>query len=119
VWIAGSRSCSRNGFTHRGGARHELLLAVRRQHHDRDRPLVEDSPRRLDAVETRHLHVQQGEVGLRAPRERDRLLAVLGLGDDLEAGALEQVLEVEANDRLVFGDENPHAGVAFRSRMPL
>jgi hypothetical protein len=34
-------------------------------------------------------------------------------------GALEQVLEVEPDDRLVLRNENPHARTAFRSRMPL
>ena len=42
-------------------------------------------------------------------RERDRLLAVAGLRADLEPGSLEQLAEVEADDRLVLGDEDPHA----------
>ena len=40
--------------------------------------------------------------------ERDRLLAVVRLGDDLVAGALEQPAQVEADDRLVFGEEDAH-----------
>ena len=40
--------------------------------------------------------------------ERDRLLAVARLGDHLVAGALEQVAQVEADDRLVFGDQDAH-----------
>ena len=67
-------------------ARDELLLAVRGQHHDRDRALVEDPPRRLDPVELRHLHVEDREVGLLAPGELDRLLAVSRLGAHLVAG---------------------------------
>ena len=102
------------------GARHELVLSVRREHHDRDRSLVQDPPRGLDAVEARHLHVHDREIGLLRAGELDRLLAVARLGANLEACALEQVLEIETNDRLVFGDEDPHdSSVAFRSLMPL
>ena len=42
----------------------ELLLAVGGEHHDRDRPLGEDAAGGLDPVEPRHLHVEDGEVGL-------------------------------------------------------
>jgi hypothetical protein len=89
-------------------ARDELVLAVGGQHHDRDRPLVEDPPRRLDPVEARHLHVQHREVGLLRPRELDRLQAILRLRADLEPGALEQRAQVEPDDRLVLGDQDPH-----------
>ena len=91
VLIAGSRSLSRNGFdqvaedTGLDRARDELVLAVRGQHHDRDRPLVEDPPRRLDPVEPRHLHVEHRQVGLLGARELDRLEPVLRLRADLEA----------------------------------
>ena len=87
----------------------ELLLAVGGQHHDRDRPLVEDPLRRLDPVELRHLHVHDRELRLVLAGERDRLLAVARLGDDLVAGALEQVAQVEPDDRLVFGDQDAHS----------
>ena len=87
-------------------ARDELLLPVRRQHHHRDRPLVEDAARRLDPVEPRHLHVEDGQVRQLGAGERDRLLAVARLGADLEAGALEQRAEVEPDDRLVLGDQD-------------
>ena len=91
-------------------ARHELVLAVRREHHDRDRPLGDDPSRRLDAVELRHLHVHDREVGLEPKRERDRLLAVARLADDVHPRALQQLDEVEPDDRLVFGYEDPDAG---------
>jgi hypothetical protein len=51
-------------------ARHELALAVGRHHHDRDRALVEDAPRRLDPVEPRHLHVEERDVRLGLACER-------------------------------------------------
>src|SRR5439155_18998957 len=89
------------------------------QHHDRNRPLLEDPPRCLDSVELRHLHVEHGEVRLLGTCQVDRLLAVLRLGAHLEAGAFEQVAQIEPDDRLVFGDEDLHARTAFLSRMPL
>ena len=39
-------------------------------------------------------------------RQLDRLDAVAGLGADLVPGALEQAAQVEADDRLVFGDQD-------------
>ena len=41
--------------------------------------------------------------------ERDRLLAVAGFGDDLVAAAFQQVSQVEPDDRLVLGDQDPHS----------
>ena len=102
------------------GARDELVLAVRSEHDDRDRPFVEDPPCGLDAVESRHLDVHDREIRPLGAGELDCLLAVAGLGADLEARPLEQVPEIETDDRLVFRDEDPHgSSVAFRSRMPL
>ena len=46
--------------------------------------------------------------GCLGARELDGLLAVLRLGADLEPGALEQLAQVEADDRLVLGDQDPH-----------
>ncbi len=43
-----------------------------------------DLPGRLDAVEHRHLHVDQCGVGLVLFGQRDGLLPVGGLGDHLE-----------------------------------
>ena len=90
------------------GARDEVVLAVRSQHHDRDRPLVEDSPRRLDPVEPRHLHVHDREIGLVLAGELHSLLTVACLGTNLEPGASEHLDQVEPDDRLVFGDQDPH-----------
>ena len=44
-----------------------------------------DAPGGLDPVEPRHLDVEDGEIGLLAPGQLDRLLAVARLGADLEA----------------------------------
>ena len=72
------------------GPRDELVLAVRGEQHDRDRALGDDPPRRLDAVELRHLHVHDREVRLEPARERHRLLAVARLADDVHAGPAKQ-----------------------------
>ena len=55
-----------------------------------------------------HLDVEDGQIGLLAPGQLDRLDPVAGLGADLEAGALEQLAQIEPDDRLVFGDEKAH-----------
>ena len=58
--------------------------------------------------------------GRSAPRERDRLLAVAGLADDLHlAGRLEHRAEARAHQRLVVGDQQPqpraHSGSTART----
>jgi len=57
----------------------------------------------------RHLHVQDRELGLVLAGEVDCLLTVAGLGDDLVPGPLQQVTQVESDDRLVFGDQDAHS----------
>jgi hypothetical protein len=93
-------------------------LPVGGEHHNRDRPLVEDPARRLDAVEPRHLHVEHRHLGLRLSRELDGLLAVAGLGAHLEPRSLEQGSKVEPDDRLVLGDEDSHAFESRRESRP-
>ena len=56
-----------------------------------------------------HLHVEDHDVGLRLARERDGFEPVTRLTAHDDAFALEQLFEVEANDRLVFGDQNVQA----------
>jgi hypothetical protein len=41
-------------------------------------------------------------------RELDSLDAVAGLGADLEPSAPKHLDQVEPDDRLVFGDQDPH-----------
>ena len=50
-------------------------------------------------------------------RELDRLDPVPGLRADLEAGPLEQLAQVEPDDRLVLGDQNPHTQQATRRQL--
>ena len=79
-------------------------------HDDRQRPLLEDPPGGLDAVEARHLHVHDRDVGLERPCELDGLDAVARLAADLVAGLLEHRPQVEADDRLVLCYEHPQLG---------
>ncbi len=91
----------------------ELFLAVSGQHHDRDRPLVENAPGRLDPVQLRHLDIQKCEVRALGAGQQNGFLAVAGLGADLEPGMLEQGTQIEPDDRLVFGDQNPQLWVSL------
>ena len=59
-----------------------------------------------EPVDARHLDVEDREVGLELAHELDRLVAAAGLADDLVALFLEDLLEVEADDRLVLGDDD-------------
>src|SRR3954447_9468876 len=84
---------------------------------DGDRALGRHAPRSLDAVEARHLHVEHGKVRLVLARELDILLPVVGLGAYFEAGPLQQLTQVEPDERLVLCDQDPHEA-AFTSSVP-
>ena len=59
-----------------------------------------------EPVEPGHLDVEDGEVGLEVAHELDGLVAAAGLAHDLVALLLEGLLQVEADDGLVFGDDD-------------
>ena len=59
-----------------------------------------------EAVEPGHLDVEDGDVGLVRPDQLDGLVAPAGLADDLVALLLEGLLQVEADDGLVLGDDD-------------
>ena len=62
---------------------------------------------RIDPVRSGHAYVHQYDVGIVAPGQLHRLVAVLRLCDDLDpAGGLEHRLEPGAGKRLVVCDEN-------------
>ena len=65
---------------------------------------------RGDAVQPGHLDVEDDEVGPVLLGQRDGLLAVARLGDDLEALLLEHLLEVQPDQRLVLGDDDASHG---------
>ena len=80
----------------------ELLLAERGEEHDRCDVALREPLCRRDAVELRHLHVHDDEVGAQLGRECHRRLAVAGLSDDLVAVVAEDLDDVEADEGLVL-----------------
>src|SRR5262249_58356175 len=74
-----------------------------------------DARKGLEPVDPRHREVEQDEVGQQAPRELDRLLAVLGLAGDREAVPLEQRRKRSPRDRVVVDDQDPHAALIGRA----
>jgi hypothetical protein len=82
----------------------EVVQAERREDQD---AVARQAARRLDAVHARHADVHEHDVGVEALGERDRLVAVAGLGDHGDpARRLEHGLEARAHERLVVGDED-------------
>ena len=60
----------------------------------------------LDPVQAGHLDVQQRQIGRCAAASSTASQAVAGLGHHLESGPLEHRRQVEADDRLVLGDQD-------------
>ena len=73
------------------------------------RSAVQHAPRHLEAGQTRHLDVQQHEVGLQAGNHIERFGTVTRLADDVDAPDLaEQIAELVARQLLVvheYGSE--------------
>ena len=86
----------------------EVALAERREDEHRGRAPIVDAAGGLDAVESGHLDVEDRDVGLEPLDERDGLVAPRGLADDLVPLLLQRLEQVEADDALVFGDDDPH-----------
>ena len=101
-----------------GGALDERLLRVRADNHDRQRPLAQDAPCRLDPVEAWHLHIEDCNIRLLRARELDGLGAVTRLRAHHEADPLEHRAQVEADQRFVFSDEHPHASIPWTFNVP-
>ena len=93
----------------------EVVLRERGEDQHGREPLARDGAGRGEAVHARHLDVEDREVGLQLADELDRLVAAAGLADDLVALLLEDLLEVETDDRLVLGDHDAH-GLGHRFR---
>ena len=63
-----------------------------------------------DAVELGHLDVHDDQIGTQLGGEGDGGLAVSGLADDLEAVVAQDLDDVEADERLVLGDDHAARG---------
>ena len=72
------------------------------------RPPPPRFPGRLDAVQPRHPDVHQHDVGPVLEHRRDRLLAVGGLGQHVDAGRLQDQPEAAPYQRLIVGDHRGH-----------
>src|SRR5205807_1330501 len=62
----------------------------------------------FEAVDLRHLDVEQIEVGLALACELDRLPAIGGRTDRLVAKGAEALRETEGDQRIVVGDKDSH-----------
>ena len=89
----------------------EIALRERGEDQDRGEPLARDLSGRGETVEAGHLDVEDREFGLTLADELHGFVAAAGLADDLEALLFEELLEVEADDRLVLGDDDSGAVV--------
>ena len=65
-----------------------------------------DPLRGRDAVQHGHLHVEDGEFGLQGGHAFDRRLTVPDLGHDGVALFLQHFLQVQADQRLILGDND-------------
>jgi hypothetical protein len=98
-------------------AHRELVVRGAEDHRRGAADQVDD----LEAVELRHLHVEEHEIGRQLGDRLHRLEAVGALGDDFDAGHVRQVLAQHlARERLVVDDDRPqprllaHAGSSMR-----
>jgi hypothetical protein len=79
---------------------------------DRAQPLLADLLGGRQPVHDGHLDVHDHQVGLQIQRQLDGLLTIAGLADHVIAGLAEHLDEVEADERLVLGDDDPARGAA-------
>jgi len=62
----------------------------------------------------RHPHVDEDEIGLRPPYEREHLRSGLGLADDLESAVVfERSPDSVKDEPVVIGDHNAHRSAVW------
>ena len=81
------------------------LLGPRRQHDDVDVRLGSQLPQHLQAIETRHRHIEQDQIGMMFPDDAERLVSVGGL-HDLEAFRFEVSAQDVTDMGLVVGHDD-------------
>lgn len=84
----------------------QLALGEGGQHQDGGDTVGRDPLGGGDAVENRHLHIEDDEVGAVLLGKRDSRLTIARLADDGVPLLLEHLLQVEADERLVLGDDD-------------
>ena len=91
--------------------RTQSVMVVRGHEHDRGDPVRADALEDAEAVEIRHLDVEEHEVGPELLDRDDGLATVAALPDDLDAGFVrEEGAQALAGEGLVVDDEGPHDG---------
>ena len=86
------------------------MVRVHRQHDDAGvRVFVADAPRGLDPVDLRHRHVHEHHVGIELVEQADRLLAVRGLADHVEALLDHGAAQALAEHLVVVDEHQPDA----------
>src|SRR5690606_24938893 len=102
--------CEDIGFVVEGGENQQAGLTAS----------LADPPRHFDSAEIRHPNVEHGNVGLMFPDEGNGLLAVLSLGDDLNARLFEKALDAASHDLVIVGEEHANglSRVAGHSPLP-
>ena len=94
---------------HLEGAQRVLIVGGDEDHGD----VAADQLEHLEAVELRHLHVEQQQIGLQLGHRLDRLEAVGALGDDLDAGiAARYSRSTAARQLFVVDNRDPQSGTA-------
>ena len=86
----------------------DLALAERGQHEHAAQLLGVDDPGRLQAVEPRHLDVEDRQVRQQIADQLDGGVAPSGLADDLVTLLLQRLAQVHADDGFVLGDHDPY-----------
>ena len=95
----------------------QVALGVGGEHQDGGEAVAGDLASGGQPVEARHADIEDGEIGLEIPHERDGFVAATGLTHDFITLFFEGLLEVEADDGLVFSDHDadghgtPRAGL--------
>jgi hypothetical protein len=84
----------------------QVALAEGGQHHHRSDPPLRDERGGRDAVHLRHLDVADDKVGLELLGQRDGLLAVGGLADDVETFFAQHLAQVETDESFVLGEQD-------------
>ena len=80
---------------------------------------LDDLPRRFDAVQQRHRHVENGDVGLVLFGQPHRLAAVARFRDHLPVRPLlEQLAQPLPDDGVIIGEEDPHPPHISRAVQP-
>ncbi len=90
-----------------GRAPAHLRRAVSRQRDDRHVALAADRRRGVEPVEAGQAEIEHDQVRGVHARELDRLGAVTRVGNDREAGILEDDPQVGAHDRIVIDGQDP------------